>query len=117
VVRERRERYRFLLGDPKRRREGLDRLNHCRDLDERHATWLPSNADVVGMLRDAGAPEQAYVISATPAIDGRTMALADAVREAAMGGWGTLVSCLPGRLAFYYDELGERRAILRRPRD
>jgi len=28
VVRERRERYRLLLGDPKRRREGLDRFNH-----------------------------------------------------------------------------------------
>ena len=30
------------------------------------------------------------------------------------GGWGTIVSCLPGRLAYYYDEEGARRMLLER---
>ena len=40
--------------------------------------------------------------------------LAEAVAEVAIGGWGTIISCLPGQLAYYYDECGERRMLLER---
>ena len=39
----------------KRRVPMLDRLNHCRDIDERYATPLPSNTNVVALLRSRGA--------------------------------------------------------------
>lgn len=44
------------LASAKRRARMLDCLNHCRDLDERYATLLPSNTDVVALLRSRGAP-------------------------------------------------------------
>jgi hypothetical protein len=48
------------------------------------------------------------------AIDGRELPLAEAVAAAQAGEWGTLISCVPGRLAFYYGECGVRRMLLER---
>jgi hypothetical protein len=93
----------------------LDRLNHCQDLDVRFAVPLPSNADVVAMLRSRGAPATCYVLSATASIDGQVLPLAEAISAAEFGGWGTILTCLPGRLAYYYDECGARRMLLERP--
>src|SRR3954447_11827252 len=112
----RRTRWLESLTSAKRRAPFLDRLNHCRDIDERYATPVPSDADVVAVLTARGAPATCYVLSATTALDGRELPLAEAVSESAMGGWGTIISCLPGRLAYYYDECGERRLLLERGR-
>lgn len=114
VVAPRRGRYLFLLSNPKRRREGLDKLNHCRDLDPRHVRWLGGGEDAVEALLAAGAGAQAYAISGHAAIDARWLPLAEAVHEAAMGGYATLLCCVPGKLAYFYDEVGERRALLSR---
>lgn len=113
-LKERHDRYLMLLGSKKRRNEALNKLNHCRDLDPRFIQWLPSNADIVKILKQKGAPEQAYIISDSKEIDGKTLPLADAIHGAAMGGWGTIISCIAGKLAYYYDEVGERRGILKR---
>lgn len=102
------------LASAKRRGRFLDRLNHCRDIDERYATPLPSNADVVAVLKALGAPATCYVVSCTADLDARELPLARAVAEAESGGWGTLIICVPGRLAYYYDECGERRMLLKR---
>ena len=93
----------------------LDRLNHWRDFDERYARLLPSNADVAAELRRRGAPATCYVLSDTAEIDGHTLKLEDAVSAAEAGGWGTILSCIAGKLAFFYDECGERRMVLERP--
>jgi hypothetical protein len=103
------------LASVKRRGRMLDHLNHCRDIDERYATLLPSNADVVGILQARGAPVRCYIMSATEEIDGQTMFVIEAVYAAGTGGWGTILSCIPGRLAYYYDECGARRMLLERP--
>lgn len=110
----RRPRWLEFLASSKHRRRFLDRLNHCRDLDERFATHLASNADVVAILKASGAPPTCHVISDTEALDGREMLLSEAIKEAQFAGWGTIISCLPGRLAYYYDECGERRIMLER---
>jgi hypothetical protein len=50
-------------------------------------------------------------------LDGKTLPLAKAVNDVEImpkNGWGTIVSCIPGELAYYYDEEGERYAILQR---
>lgn len=114
IVKEKRERYKSLLGNPKKRNATLDHLNHFHDLDEKYVTWLPSNAPVEQLLRQAGSPETVYVISDTKDIDGKLMPLDEAVYKTAVGGWGTIISCIAGQLAYYYDEVGERRAILKR---
>jgi hypothetical protein len=113
ILKERRERYLSFLGNNKRRKEVIDRLNHCKDFDERFMQWLPSNADIVNILLKAGSPSEVYVISDSK-IDGKIMLLSDAIHETSMTGSGTIVSCIPGKLAYYYDEVGERRGILKR---
>ena len=119
ILKEKKDRYRFLLGssDPKRRNEGVGRLNHCRDLNPKYVTWLPGGGDVLKLLREAGSPEQVYLISCSSSLDGKTLPLAKAVNDVEImpkNGWGTIVSCIPGELAYYYDEEGERYAILQR---
>jgi hypothetical protein len=114
IVPARRPRYLESLASPKRRGRFLDHLNHCRDIDDRFVTPLASNADVAAELRRRGAPDTCYVISNTAGIDGRELPLEEAIEEATMGGWGTIICCIPGRLAYYYDECGERRMLLER---
>jgi hypothetical protein len=111
---ERHDRYLLLLGNKERRKEILNKLNHCKDLNPKFADWLKSNANIYDLLKEEGAPDKCYVISGDDDIDGVTMDLRDAIEAAPRGGWGTIISCIPGKLAYYYDELGERRAILKR---
>jgi hypothetical protein len=120
---EKQDRYRFLLGhnNPKRRTECLDRLNHCRDLNEKFVTWLPRdprsmtrNAEIAVMLREKGSPDLVYVLACSGPADGQTIPLLEAMDQTTAVGWGTIISCVPGKLAYYFDEEGERRAILER---
>lgn len=112
IAPHRRERWRLSLDSDKRRCRFLDCLNHCRDLDPRYAQELASNADVLGLLKSHGAGDRCYVVSAATEIDGQELPLPDAIAAASHHGWGTIISCLPGRLAYYYDECGERRFLL-----
>jgi len=114
IVPSKRERYRTLLANAKRRSRILNGLNHCEDLDPRYATTLASTADVVGLLRSKGAPERCHLVSDIPALDGREMPLDDAVSETEAGMFGTLIGCIPGKLAYYHDEGGGRRLLLER---
>jgi hypothetical protein len=114
ILREKRHRYKYLLDHLKKRAVELDRLNHCSDLDPRWTIWLQSNTDVVELLRNEGSPKDVYLISSSTYLDGRTMILEKAIEECPMKGWGTIVSCIPGRLVYYYDECGERRALLKK---
>jgi hypothetical protein len=86
-------------------------------LNPKYVAWLPSGADIVQILRESGSPEQVYLISCSSTLDGKAMQLAKAVNDVEImpeNGWGTIISCIPGELAYYYDEEGERRAILQR---
>jgi hypothetical protein len=110
----RRSRWLESLASPKRRNMILDKLNHCKDLDHRFATLLPSNIDVVNVLKSHGAPKSCYVLSSTLALDGCELELSEAISQIELAGWGTIISCIPGQLAYYYDECGERRFLLAR---
>ncbi len=114
IVPAKRERYKGQLIKPKRRAKLLDGLNHCSDFDPRYATELPSSTDVVALLRSRGAPETCHVISDVRELDGREMGLREAVDEIEVHMWGTLIGCIPGRLAYYYGEAGEQRLLLER---
>lgn len=103
-----------LGSERRRRRKFLNRLNHCWDFDDRYAKLLPSNADVAAILKARGAPATCYVLSDTKYLDGREMPLEKAITDAELAGWGTIISCLPGSLAYYYGEIGECRLLLER---
>jgi hypothetical protein len=110
----RRDRWLGLLASAKRRRSSLERLNHFRDIDVRYATPLPSSDNIAAVLRSHGASENCYVLPDIPTIDGRELPVDEAIDQVEFGMWGTLISCVPGRLAYYYDECGARRWLLQR---
>lgn len=102
IVPHRRPRYLEQMADPERRRRFLNRLNHCRDLDPRFAT--PASDVSASDLAERGAPKRCRLISAAAELDGREMPLAEAIEEVQSHGWGTIICCLPGRLAWFRDE-------------
>lgn len=112
IVPAKRERYKGFLANRKRRGKLLDGLNHCSDFDPRYATEIPSKTDVFALLRSRGAPESCHVISDVKELDGKTMPLQEAIDETEAHMWGTLIGCVPGRLAYYYGEAGEQRLLL-----
>ena len=72
---------------------------------------------MLDLLKREGSPAQVYLISGSRTLDGHTMPLEMAVAAVDVmpeNGWGTIISCIPGQLAYYYDEDGERRALLKR---
>jgi hypothetical protein len=67
------------------------------------------------LLRSRGAPSICHIMSENVDLDGRDLPLAEALGE--IVGWGapSLLSCLPGRLAYYGGEELNERYLLERP--
>ncbi len=107
----RRDRWLAKLLSPKRQ-SFLDRLNHLADLDERYATPLSPGVDPLSALRSRGAPATCFAISDLPSLDGRELPLKEAIEQIEAGGMGTILCCIPGRLAYYCDEAGTGRRLL-----
>ena len=106
VVPAKRARYAEFLAKPKRRGEILDRWNHFFDFVPELATQVPrdSSEQLVALLRKRGAPAKAHLIGRPSEFDGCKLPLAEAVERAFSDGWGTVISCVPGRLALYLQE-------------
>src|SRR4051812_14221280 len=96
IVSPRKARWLEALASAKRRARFLARLNPCRDLDER---FIQPVEHVAAELTARGAPAMCHVISASSDLDGRDLPLAEALEATECGGWGTLISCVPGELA------------------
>jgi len=109
VASAKRDRLLTLLGSPKRRRQALDALNHFDDWNERFAQPMKSSVDILALLRRAGAPSECYVISDDDELDGRSMPLDEAVRACEEFDFASILCCIPGKLAFFYDEAMVRR--------
>jgi hypothetical protein len=118
VVPERRARLLGLLSRPKSRQKQLRRLDHSPDLDPRSCTQLPAGrqsvADIAALLRSHGAPDQAYVLSSYPKFDGQQLPLDQALANIVGFGSGSVISCVPGRLAYYEGESPRERYLLRK---
>lgn len=112
---DRQERWLMMVRKPRRRAEALDELNHLAGLDERYTVEVGSLAAASEMLARRGAPPTCYVMSDVPELDGRMMNLAEALAAAEVGEWGTILDCVPGRLAYYSGERAECRMVLWRP--
>lgn len=106
VVRERRERFLDLLANPKRRKTITDSLAHANRawFDSRCITPITTSKSVLDMLRAKGAGDKCWLISEAQRLDGREMALEDALSEVVGYGVGTIISCIPGKLAFVETE-------------
>jgi hypothetical protein len=113
---EKRERLATLLTG-NLRSKGVTELAHPDAIDPRHAAaWTGSDAlELVKRLNELGAPETCYLISNADELDDRWMELPRALKEVLNIGIGTIVSCVPGKLAFFEGEYGEHLVLQRRP--
>jgi hypothetical protein len=107
-----RKRFLALRKSPKGREKLRRSLPHFRKLDPRFSQRLPESVvdgrALVDLLRQRGAPAMCHVVAEDEVLDGRTMALEEAVRAVYGGGMGAFISAVPGRLAYYEgEEAGE----------
>lgn len=107
IVKERRDRYLYLLSSSRRRERILSSLYHCRDIDLRYSREVTTTGGTTleDQLRIAGAPQTCYVISTDENHDGLETNLHDVLEEYAIGN-AMLISCVPGRLGCFVDEYG-----------
>jgi hypothetical protein len=106
VIPEKRARYAEFLANSKRRDEVLNRFNHFFDFVPELATQVPRTSpdQLAALLRKRGAPAHAHLIGRPAELDGCELPLVEAIDRAFSDGWGTVISCLPGRLALYLQE-------------
>jgi hypothetical protein len=116
IISAKRDRYYSLLPSKKGRRKLLDGLNHAKDLDMRRAHPLPKNAQTVNhietLLKRKGASTRCHLISSNEDLDGCEMLLRDALEQTVGHGSGTIISCIPGKLAYFEGEEQYERYIL-----
>lgn len=67
--------------------------------------------DVAHMLQGMGAPESCYFIGGEH--DGQDVPLLAALEEVVGYGTGTVLSCIPGKLAYFEGEVRERFLLVR----
>ncbi|WP_257313204.1 hypothetical protein [Geothrix fuzhouensis] len=108
ITSEKRARWAQFLSSPKRRKEILARLNHHLPYIQEFATEVPGHqdfpAELEQLLRAKGAGPTCHVMVNGLKIDGLEMALSKALHEICMHEFGAVLSCLPGRLAYYKPE-------------
>ena len=107
-----------ILANPKRRHRATAALAHRDDLDPttivplEHSVQTP--AAIESALRNRGAGETCHVISENRAIDGKHLELKSALDKVVGHEMGTLLSCVPGELAYFEGKGPTDRCILAR---
>jgi hypothetical protein len=116
VKRCKRDRYREILSNPRLRHKFTNQLAHFTDFDPRYRLPIPSNKLFVGNiaieLQKRHAPSIVFAISEDPTLDQKELPLVEALEQIVGRGMGTVLSCIPGRLAFVETE--DERLILER---
>ena len=117
VLKARRERALELLASSKNRHKFTSKFDHhgrdyiipecIRSIEPRHQH--PPN--IANILRAMGAPEICHVIGGEH--DGEDMDLPNALKQVVGYGTGTVLSCVPGRLAYFEGEIRERFLLVR----
>jgi hypothetical protein len=116
VSRQKRERYLSFVSRPQTRTKFTHALAHFRDIDSRYKIPIPPSKQspngIARILEAKGAASLCYVISEHPGLDARELPLKEALETIVGRGMGTIISCIPGRLAFIETE--DERFILER---
>ncbi len=118
VVAGKRERLAGFLSSPKRRPKFVQGLCHFNDFDAAFQVHLSGDIDsaqgLLADLRRRGAGDECYVMSVDRDLDGVTGLLAEVIERVFACAEGTIVSCVPGRLAYYEGKGRKNRFILDR---
>ena len=118
IIKQRRERALEQLASSKNRRKFTSKFDHhgldyfipecIRSIEPRYQ----HAPDIASILRTMGAPEGCHIIGGKR--DGEDMELLDALKETVGYGIGTVLSCIPGKLAYFEGELRERFLLVRK---
>jgi hypothetical protein len=118
VKKDKQERLRFLMSEPGRRKRLRAKFSSTLVLSEEKRQTLPGSdqnpASIHQLLRSSGAPEACYTISEDADLDGRNVNLREVLDRLVGAGVETIVSCIPGKLAYFEGE--QERFILRHQR-
>lgn len=116
VKRNKRDRYREILSNPRLRHKFTNQLAHFTDFDPKFRLPIPSNKlfveNITIELKKRHSPNIVFAISEDPALDQKELPLVEALKQVVGRGMGTVLSCIPGRLAFVETE--DERFILER---
>jgi hypothetical protein len=116
ILPSRRNRYLEFLTTPKKRAKFIAQLSHFKHLNPKFALSISgretNSASLLKLLAAKGAGSKCWVISENSQLDAREMNLEAALKETIGYGMGTIISCIPGKLAYFEDEDG--RYILQR---
>jgi len=117
IVSAKRRRYLEFVSQPRYRKKLIRELPHFRDFEPKYMRSIPGPRQypvpLAELLTAKGAPRFCWVISEDSRIDACQMLLIEALEEVVGFRMGTIVSCVPGRLAFVETE--DERFILERP--
>ena len=116
VKRSKRDRYREILSNARLRHKFTDQLAHFTDFDPKYRLSIPSNKlfvdNIAAELQRRHSPNIVFAISEDPALDQKELLLVEGLKQIVGRGMGTVLSCIPGRLAFVETE--DERFILER---
>ncbi|HEY0760503.1 MAG TPA: hypothetical protein VGD59_14725 [Acidisarcina sp.] len=120
MPKDKQERYLFLLAHPSRRRRFTSSLAHFHYDLFRNASPIPpslahTHEEVIALLQSKGAGTVVWVISENSRLDATEMPLKEAVREVWGSDTGTILSCVPGRLALFQGEERNSARLLHIP--
>jgi hypothetical protein len=105
------------LASTKHRRKFTIGLAHFKGLDERFAQPIPPRTahtvkDICQLLRSKGAGPTVWIISELASLDGHELGLEEALSQVRGREIGSVLSCIPGKLAYFEDE--EKQRLLER---
>jgi hypothetical protein len=111
-----RDRYQEIVSDPRLRHKFTHQLAHFTDFDPKYRLSIPSEKlfvdNIARELQKRHSPAVVFAISEDPRLDRKEFPLVEALKQTVGHGMGTILSCIPGRLAFVETE--DERFILER---
>lgn len=116
VKRGKRDRYLAFVSNPRLRHKFTHQLAHFADFDPKYRLPIASGRlfadNIARELQKRRSPSVVFAISEDPALDQKEIRLVDALQQIVGRGMGTVLSCIPGQLAFVETE--DERFILER---
>lgn len=100
----------FELASTKKRKDAIGRLSHnyVELLNDKYMIEIPKPnsyyVDIIKLLKQYGAKEECYVISYNENIDGKSLPLLEAMKNSVGFGMPSIISCIPGKLAYFEAE-------------
>ena len=119
VLRDKQERFLSFVASSKKRKKFTRELPHFHWFDKRYSTPVNWSVDpnlklwdrhvqgignIIRLLKSKGAGQTCWVISENVDIDGKLLTLESALESVAGNGMGSILSCIPGRLAYFEGE-------------